>query len=173
MTQSTRYALWLKPEAAADQQLQAVINQLATEYHAPPFAPHITLLGRLFGDESELAAKTETLAGRLNEFSPRVTGFAGAPYYFRCFFSPVASSPELRHAVDEASSTFGASAGSDFSPHISLLYGQLHRDEKKQIPAKIGDAVPRSLTVDRLQLIRMSLSVPAWEIVTEHPLVRG
>lgn len=173
MTQTARYALWLKPDSAAEQQFQAVINQLASSYHGPHFTPHMTLLGRLFGEETDLIAKTGSLATRLNEFAARVTGFAGAPYYFRCFFAPLASSPELRHAVDEASSQFQSSAGSDFSPHISLLYGQLHRDEKKQIPGKIGDAVPRSIKFDRLQLIRMSLSVSAWEVVAENPLIRA
>jgi len=173
MTQATRYALWLKPDDAAEQQLQAVINTLAVKYRAPQFTPHMTLLGRLFGEEADLDAKTESLAARLNEFSVKLTGFAGAPYYFRCFFAPIASSPELRHAVDEAASHFSASAGSDFAPHISLLYGTLHRNEKKQIPGLIGDAVPRSLKFSELQLIRMSLSVSAWEVVARHPLIRS
>ena len=173
MAQTTRYALWLKPETAAEQQLQAVIDTLAERYRAPRFAPHMTLLGRLFGDEADLAAKTEMLAATLQKFPVSVPGFAGAPYYFRCFYAPVASSPELRHAVDEAGSQFKASAGADFLPHLSLLYGQLHRDEKRQIPGIIGNAVPRSLEFDRLQLVRMSLSVSAWEVVAEHPLSHG
>jgi len=132
MSLLTRYALWLVPEDAAASQLHSVIRQLADRYTTPVFSPHMTLLGWVKGEETELAGKLEALAARLTPIQARLTGFAGAPYYFRCFYSPVESSTELRQAVDEASHAFGASAGSDFQPHISLIYGQLDRDEKKQ-----------------------------------------
>lgn len=170
MAQSPRYALWLKPDAVADQQLQAVINQLAARYHAPVYFPHMTLLPRLFGEETDLSEKASQLASSLKPIAVRLTGFAGAPYYFRCFYAPLASSSELRQAVNDATELFQSGAGSDFLPHISLLYGQLHRDEKKQIPAVIGDAVPVSFRLDRLQLVRMALSVSAWEVINEFPL---
>jgi len=167
MSLLTRYALWLVPEDAAASQLHSVIRQLADRYTTPVFSPHMTLLGWVKGEETELAGKLEALAARLTPIQARLTGFAGAPYYFRCFYSPVESSTELRQAVDEASHAFGASAGSDFQPHISLIYGQLDRDEKKTIPGQIGEKVPRKLLFNRLQLIRITVSVSGWETVAE------
>lgn len=167
MSLLTRYALWLVPDDAGTLQLHTVIRQLADRYTTPVFTPHMTLLGWVKGEEAELVAQLETLAAKLAPIEARLTGFAGAPYYFRCFFAPIESSPELRQAVDEASHTFGANAGTDFKPHLSLLYGQLDREEKKTIPGQIGEKVPRKLLFNRLQLIRITVSVSGWETVAE------
>jgi len=170
MTNLTRYALWLVPDEAASTQLQSVIDQLAAHYSGPRFTPHMTLLGWVRGDEEALIEKTGTLAARLAPIEARATGFAGAPYYFRCFFSPLESSSSLRQAVGDAAHHFGTSAGMDHSPHVSLLYGQIDREEKKTIPQLIGQKVPRRFTFDRLQLVRMSVSVSGWEAVAEVQL---
>ena len=170
MSSLTRYALWLAPEEAASGPLQLVINELASRYSGPIFSPHMTLLGWAKGEEEALIAKTESLASTLAPIDVNLTGFAGAPYYFRCFFAPLDSSGELRHAVNEASSIFDASAGTNYQPHISLLYGQLDREEKKSIPGQIGDKVPRTFSLDSVQLVRMSVSVSGWVAVAESPL---
>lgn len=170
MTNLTRYALWLVPDEAAGTQLQSVIDQLAALYSGPHFSPHMTLLGWVRGEEEELIEKTASLATQLVPIKVRATGFAGAPYYFRCFFAPLESTGELRQAVGDAAHHFGASAGMDHTPHVSLLYGQIDREEKKKVPQQIGDKVPRHFTLDRLQLIRMSVSVSGWELVSEAPL---
>ncbi|MGW8248949.1 MAG: 2'-5' RNA ligase family protein [Acidiferrobacterales bacterium] len=170
MANLTRYALWLAPDEAASTQLQSVIDQLAASYSGPRFTPHMTLLGWVRGEEEELVEKTASLAARLAPIEAKATGFAGAPYYFRCFFAPLESSSSLRQAVGDAAHHFGASAGTDHMPHVSLLYGQIDREEKKKVPQQIGERVPRHFTFDRLQLIRMSVSVSGWEVVTEVPL---
>jgi len=170
MTNLTRYALWLAPEEAASTQLQSVIDQLAASYAGPRFAPHMTLLGWVRGEEEELIEKTASLATQLAPIEVKATGFAGAPYYFRCFFAPLESTGPLRQAVGDAAHHFGASAGMDHIPHVSLLYGQIDREEKKKVPQQIGEKVPRRFLLDRLQLIRMSVSVSGWEMVTEAPL---
>ena len=173
MTNLTRYALWLVPDEAAGTQLQSVIDQLASTYSGPGFTPHMTLLGWVRGEEEELVEKTASLAARLAPIEVKATGFAGAPYYFRCFFAPLESTSSLRQVVGDAAHHFGVSAGMDHTPHVSLLYGQIDREEKKTIPQLIGQKVPRRFTLDRLQLIRMSVSVSGWETVTEAPLTGG
>lgn len=170
MTNLARYALWLVPDEAASSQLQSVIDQLAAGYSGPGFSPHMTLLDWVRGEEEELIEKTAALAAKLAPIEARATGFAGAPYYFRCFFAPLESSSALRQAVGDAAHHFGTSAGMDHLPHVSLLYGQIGREEKKKVPQQIGDKVPRQFMLDRLQLIRMSVSVSGWEVVTEAPL---
>lgn len=170
MSLTARYALWLAPDDSSSQQLQAVIEQLASTYAGPIFPPHLTLLGWVQGDEQELSDKVQSLASRLAPINGKVTGFAGAPYYFRCFFAPLESSSELRQAVSDAAQEFDTSAGSNYLAHISLLYGQLDREEKKRIPSQIGEKVPVRFLLNKLQLIRMSVSVPGWTTVAEFPL---
>lgn len=170
MASLTRYALWVAPEEAASQQLQSVIGQLAAAYSGPVFSPHLTLLSWVRGEEQELASKTESLASSMAPLTTKITGFAGAPYYFRCFFAPLESSSKLRQAVSNATQHFNASAGSGYLAHVSLLYGQMDRKMKKTIPGQIGQKVPLRFSFDKIQLVRMSVSVSAWTTVAEFPL---
>jgi len=170
MTNLVRYALWLVPDEASSAQLQSVIDQLAASYSGPTFSPHMTLLGWVRGEEEDLIQKTEALATQLAPLEVKATGFAGAPYYFRCFFAPLESSSELRKLVGDAAHHFSSNAGMDHLPHISLLYGQIDREEKKKVPEQIGQKVPRRFTMDRIRLIRMSVSVSGWETIAEATL---
>lgn len=170
MSSLSRYALWLAPDDVGTAQLQAVIHQLAERYGGPVFAPHVTLLGRIHGDEDELATRLDSLASGIPPIQAALTGYAGKPYYFECFFSPVENSAELGQLVEQASTTFGSDADPNFEPHVSLLYGQLDRAQKKTIPEQIGDKVPRQLLLNRLQLVRMTVSVSGWEVLAEATL---
>lgn len=170
MANTTRYTLWLMPDDTSMAQLQAVIDQLGGRYQGPQFAPHVTLLGWVRGDEDELKEKTGKLAASLPTLPVTINGLAGAPYYFRCFFARLQDNDGIKHATTQAIGIFKIKPTSDFLPHISLLYGQLDRDEKKTIPEQVGDKIPRNLTLDKLRLVRMSVSVSGWETVAEVPL---
>lgn len=59
------YSLWLMPRGISKVQLQKEIDVQARQYNAPRFAPHVTLLGGIGGEEDAIAAKTAELAGSI------------------------------------------------------------------------------------------------------------
>ncbi|MBM4201153.1 MAG: hypothetical protein FJ189_07690, partial [Gammaproteobacteria bacterium] len=56
--------LWLLPEPASHHRLGRSIEDLTARIGAPPFEPHVTLLGSLPGDASDLIDRARRLAQR-------------------------------------------------------------------------------------------------------------
>ncbi len=170
MTEIERYALWLLPTEAVAPRYTELIHRLAERYGTPRFGPHVTLLGWVTGPEQELIARTEHLARGLRALKLRGQTIAGEPYYFRCLYIKLQRHSALLGAHERASQSFMSGYASDYLPHLSLLYGQLPRAEKARLIAELENELPADLDVDRLQLVRITLSVQDWRPVVSHAL---
>jgi len=164
-----RYALWLVPEASAEERLISVIEDLSDRYGCPRFLPHATILGGLGGTEQELIEKVDSLAGELQAIDVTATGLAMEPYYFTSFYLKLEPSAALLLSYQKATQVFTAKAG-NFNPHVSLLYGSVPRQEKINIGAEIHSRVPGAFRLDRLYLVQITLAVPNWKVISRHDL---
>lgn len=165
-----RYSLWLVPDSAAERQFAEAIDYLSERFPGPRFAPHVTLLSSLSGQEEDLATRTGELANELNSFNVTTTGLAMEPYYFRNFYLKLESSANFLLAYQRANQAFRKKAGSDFSPHVSLHYGTSSRDEKIGMGKEIHTQLPGKLGIDRLYLVQITLAVPNWRIISRYEL---
>ncbi|GMQ90213.1 MAG: hypothetical protein BMS9Abin10_0567 [Gammaproteobacteria bacterium] len=170
MTEIERYALWLLPAETVAPRCAKLIGRLAERYGTPRFEPHVTLLGWVTGPKQELIARTEHLARGLRALKLLGQSIAGEPYYFRCLYIKLEKSRELLGAHEQASEIFMGGYASDYLPHLSLLYGQLPRAEKARLFAELETELPADLDVDRLRLVRITLSVQDWRPVVSHAL---
>ena len=155
----TRYALWLLPDATVSNTFDEIILRLSARYQGPRFAPHVTLLGWVTGSEPQLAQQLRTL-------HLRGAGFDGEQYYFRCFYLKLEASQELMQAHEQASAAFNAGHSSDYMPHLSLVYGQGAVTHKAALRQELATSVPAQFSVDRLQLVHITVSVADWRVVT-------
>ncbi len=164
------YSLWLVPDTIAERQFAEAIDYLSERFPGPRFAPHITLLSALSGEEEDLAAITSELANELTSFSVSATGLAMEPYYFRNFYLQLESSANFLLAYQRANQAFKKTASSNFNPHLSLHYGTSSRDERISMGEEIHTQIPGSLVIDRLYLVHITLAVPNWRIISRHEL---
>lgn len=162
----TRYALWLLPDAMVSDTFDEIIVRLSARYQGPHFAPHVTLLGWVTGSEPQLAEATAQLAQQLRVLRLRGAGFGGEQYYFRCFYLKLETSRELMQAHEQASAAFNAGHSSDYMPHLSLVYGQGAVTHKAALRQEVATSVPAQFSVDRLQLVHITVSVADWRVVT-------
>ncbi|MFQ5995159.1 MAG: 2'-5' RNA ligase family protein [Acidiferrobacterales bacterium] len=173
MTEIRRYSVWLLPEEPAADTFKRLIDNLSERYFGPKFAPHVTLLGWVTGSEARLIEKTKALAADLRTLHPRSVGLDGESYYFRCLYAKLEKSTELLEAHALASEAFGGGYAQDYLPHLSLLYGHLPRTEKTMLYDEMRDRVLREFTIDRLQLVRITVSVQDWQAVVACTLPAG
>jgi 2'-5' RNA ligase len=166
MSEVTRYALWLLPDAAVSDAFGEVIVRLSGRYHGPRFTPHLTLLGWIIGSEQQLTQTTAQLAQQLRVLHLRGAGFDGEQYYFRCFYLKLEASQELMQAHERASAAFNAGHSSDYMPHLSLVYGQGTVTDKAVLRQELAASLPAQFSVDRLQLVHITVSVADWRVVT-------
>ncbi len=118
------HALWLLPPSSVATRLRSLIDRLATELAGPPFAPHVTLLGRVDLAAEEARRRAAILASELSPLTLRATGFGLLNEYYRALFLPIATPPALWRAYRRANTLFGIpeAAVAPFLPHLSLAY---------------------------------------------------
>ena len=116
------YALWLMPDETNHKALSKLIRQLSEQYHSPLFEPHITLLGKISGDETVLKDSVQTLATQLS----CIQISAGRPgtenTFYKRLFLETEPSEQLDHANQLAGKAFKLEGEYTWSPHLSLLY---------------------------------------------------
>jgi 2'-5' RNA ligase len=69
-------------------------------------------------------------------------------------------------AHEQASAAFNAGHSSDYMPHLSLVYGQSAVTDKAALRQELATSVPAQFSVDRLQLVHITVSVADWRVVT-------
>ena len=159
------FHLWIVPTGAVFDRLAGVIVDLGARHQGPAFDPHLTLLGRLEGEEEVLVELTHQFARALQPFEVRLEEPGYEAHYFRCLFLPVESSPSILEAHQRATRIFDAQPASAFDPHISLLYGMFPESVKREIIKGLPPDLPGSFPVSRLQLIRAGSTNPQdWQV---------
>ena len=158
------FHLWLVPTGEVSDRLAGVVSDLSASYHGPEFKPHLTLLGKLEGEEESLADLTKQLARALHPFEVRLKKPGHEAHYFRCLFLPVEPSPTLLAAHRRAKQIFDGTSA--FDPHVSLLYGLFSESQKQEIIKTLPPNLPDSFPLSRLQLIRAESTNPQdWQVV--------
>ena len=164
------YSLWLMPPLHIHRRLKQIILRLSRGLCSPAFEPHVTLLGRLNGTETELVSNTRLLASRLN---PIVIQFEQVDYlkeYFRCLFIRVAWSSELLDAYRTAVEVFGTDPQSEFMPHLSLVYADLKEEAKIKVIRDTGTSFQDCFQVQNIHLYSTSGSPENWYRVCQFAL---
>ena len=160
------FHLWLVSTGEVSNRLAGVISDLSALYRGPTFDPHLTLLGKLEGEEESLADLTKQSARALHPFEVRLKKPGHEAHYFRCLFLPVEPSPILLAAHQRAKQIFDGESTNTFDPHVSLLYGLFPASMKRAIINSLPPDLPSAFLVSRLQLIRADSTNPQdWQVV--------
>jgi hypothetical protein len=139
------YSIWLLPQAAQEQALQAVIDGLADQHGTVRFQPHLTVCGSLRNIAALDAASAYARQTGSLPLEVTITGVAsGAESPFRAVFAEVENSPGLRDFRETLRNMTGA--GALHPPHISLLY-TLDRNTQQPMP-QLDAARLRTIAAD-------------------------
>ena len=173
MSEPNRYSIWVAPKGETGNALQQLIEDLAAEYDAPEFVPHMTLVADIYPNESEVAALREriaSLAAKLTPFDITLTGYGYKDETFRCLYL-LADAPELPALYNEVKELFPQVATEHFvtMPHISVLYGNLDEATKNGI-IQAHPITPLTFAVNSIDLYRTNNPVESWQRIGTFPL---
>ena len=118
------YSLWLLPKPRKRVAWRALICRLADTFEAPPFEPHVTLLGGIAASPAAVVDAAREWTASAAPLSAHPRAVACHDEYYRCVFVELEKTPELIAARRRAEDMF-AHEGGDYFPHLSLLYGHL------------------------------------------------
>jgi len=157
------YSIWLLPQAAQEQALQAVIDSLADQHGTVRFQSHLTVCGSLRNIAALDAASAYVKQSGLLPLTATITGVAsGAESPFRAVFVEIENSPALRDFRETLRDLTGA--GGLHPPHVSLLY-TLDRNTQQPMP---------QLDAARLHAIAKDCNtrIPAGELILDRTAVK-
>lgn len=166
-------AFWLMPAPSEREFFRSVVHQLAGEYDAPVFEPHLTLAAGDFDEEralhclGEISIAPIALQVHAIRFSDAFTKTVFVQFY------PLTAASELSARILQRT---GNKGGYQFDPHLSLIYKALPDEQKKTIAAAVH--IPfTEVKFDSVRVITgpshtsSAADVEAWRTIAERPIV--
>ncbi|MGD8405537.1 MAG: hypothetical protein PVJ21_17905 [Anaerolineales bacterium] len=169
MPENDSYALWIMPEGAAYTLTDSYIAKLSRAYDLPKFKPHVTLLAGI------PFPKPSTLRDLAHNLLPFRIHLASQPQYldeyFRCLFLKADETPALMEAFSKTSQLFDY-AEQFYFPHLSLAYGDLPVEAKREMIQTLGEIPGIEFETRHLSLVQASAEMPisSWTVVEHFPL---
>ena len=173
MNRPETYSLWLRPFGDLAFKLQQRIDKLSETYGTPRFEPHVTLLGGLEAGETELTQWTGTLASSLRPFDLVMTRAGYMDTFYQALFIHVKKSDSLMKARKIAERLFDKRPEQRFIPHLSLLYGDLTRNEKERILNVMGREFHLRFTAHNILLVNTTGPPENWEKIHSSEFKSG
>lgn len=126
------YALWLMPDENTSNIFKNEIVFLSKKYGSPHFDPHLTLLGDIKLDETELIDKTKLIASNFGKISIKIKELDYSDKYFKSIFFNIELNQQLNEMNSFTKKLFRIESQEEYKPHVSLLYGNIKNLDKIQ-----------------------------------------
>lgn len=175
MTRQAVIAYWLIPAEPAHSFFQRIIDDLARQYDAPVFEPHVTL--HVGADRADSAQ--QALGESMRECTPiklKPLGIQHSDEFVKTLFVQFALTAELRHVKEIIRDAAQDSSQCDLKPHLSLLYNKMEAAVRRELAASI--IVPFShITFDKIKAVlcvsptQSRADVESWRVVAAAGLL--
>lgn len=133
-----KYSIWLIPPEPVYSEIKKIIDSLSNEYGAPKAEPHLTVVGNIEKNLSEVNEKAEELAESACSLELSLGPVSFSTTFFQCVFVRVNSTAELMDLNLTAKKLLNME-NTVFMPHISLLYGDFTMKQREKVASSIGN----------------------------------
>ena len=168
-----RYAIWYEPTGIIRDELKKIILDLSKKYNSPIFEPHITLLPggceldkKIVIDKlSEIVRKTKpfkTTFGKLNQLDE----------HFKSIFIEVEKTKDLINFANSIQKEVNGKAALNYSPHLSILYGDFSNEKKDATIKLLGGKYDKSFILNKVDVVEYEFNQPpeTWKKVASIEL---
>lgn len=167
-----KHSLWLVPPEPHRGSLRRLIDEFATDCHAPSFEPHLTLVGDISASPDEIARCLKPVIDQTPSIDLRLGEVVNGASFFMSLYLEVEPTAELLGLQRQAASCFspGDAHPSEFLPHISLAYGHICDPKRRGFIRRAQDLLPpTSFCVSKVDIVRASAcsSIETWTFVKE------
>jgi 2'-5' RNA ligase len=161
------YSIWIMSDESSEQAFYERIKEISSTCPgaAGPFLPHVTLLGKVRGSETQVLEETRAMAERIAPFRMHLLGFGATKERFRQLFIEIERVGGIAAARALAEETFGKTETGEYEPHLSLVYGDLESASKMRIIAANKDLLDRAFDAKRLAVARTPDALKDWKVI--------
>lgn len=161
------YSIWMIPPEPVAGMLKEKINSLALKYAGPLFEPHLTVLGNIERDLSDVEAITRRIAAQTIGMQLSLGPVSFSTTYFQSVFVRVNSSAPLMELNVALKDGF-CRQNDVFMPHISLLYGDHDMATREKIVSDMQKIEGRFI-ISKLTIVPTTNDPATWQHVTSIP----
>jgi 2'-5' RNA ligase len=177
LTRSKDYALWLLPAGAESVRLKQCIQNLAgTQNHSPTFAPHVTLLHpiQIATPIPDITAKVrDAIAEAFESFNVsalplELLSAQGGSHFYQSVLAPVRPHSTLLALRKACERQFGLPDSPEYFPHLSLLYGDLSKEERSKLATGVNnleDSLPQVISIREIGIVKVEGVAEQWVMV--------
>lgn len=165
-----RYAIWLNPDVLSSEIFMPIMADLRERCNGPTFAPHLTLVSGITGDEREICATFESCAEQQAAFSLNPVQVRVSGDFFRAITVQSELPPVLRQFRHIIAQRFCLSVSKPYYPHLSLAYGEISDNILASIENELVQHVWPPISIESVSLWRLRGPVNNWRQVTTASL---
>jgi 2'-5' RNA ligase len=172
------YTYWLLPAEPLRSKLTTVVGNLAREFDAVAFDPHVTVFCSRSND-AEAQRVTQQIAQSFKPFALHATGFEQSSLLTKTFYVQFQPSSELQRMFDLLRDSVAAEANHDLNPHLSLLYQRIAEPQRQELCHRTSMVPMGTYWFDRLRVVEIDLPIEdlrpirTWRTVAEYSLRHG
>jgi 2'-5' RNA ligase len=160
-----KYSVWIIPPQPVFDELNKVIKNLSVEYNGPVFKPHMTILGTIDRELSDIQKAVETAVKGLKKLDLSLGPGSFSTTYFQSVLVRVNSTTQLMQLNLDIKKGLDIE-NNVFMPHISLMYGNHDMETREKVAGKIK-LQGSSFIADEIVIIPEKSEPKEWEpIVT-------
>ena len=170
------HSIWLVPAEPLNSRLRAIIRQLAAQYDAVDFAPHVTISAGT-SDDDETCAIARDIASRFGPVELTYQKLDYSSLYTKTLFVQFHRSEIAQSMCDAINAAGARPSGYVLNPHLSLIYKTMPEATQAEISRVLE--VPQGIYLfDGLRAIETEApltqpeQVKRWRVVFEAALGR-
>ena len=165
---------WLCPAEPARSGFAELIENLAAQFNAPVFEPHVTLYVTRAENEEPAEVLAKVLPGR-QPYRLSALGLVCSDKFTQTLFVRFASDAELTRLSQDLRGASASQSDYELNPHLSLLYKTMDSETKRQLAQSITlPFVDATFEIVKAVLSPAQIAsredVESWRVVAEGKL---
>ncbi|KAL8130422.1 hypothetical protein V2J09_019577 [Rumex salicifolius] len=177
--QKSWFAILGLPSDHEMHRIEKLMKGLRKDFGGPEFEPHLTVVGLTVLTQDDAVKRFRSAVDGMKAYPAKVEAVASGTSYYDCVFLQLQPSPEVVEASVHCSAHFGYNSTTPYKPHISLLYGDLSDEQKKDALVKANklDECINKWEFDITRLVLQKVprlddkTTKSWENIAECNLI--
>lgn len=170
----TKVSFWLIPTSDDKAFFQKIIDNLAQEYDAPTFTPHVTIYSGEYAADESHGELIEKAIHSVQSFSLKVDQLLYTEEFTKTLFGQFHSNSILSNISNTLQRSSKTPSNFALNPHLSLIYKHLNEEIKKELATSIK--IPSEVFFDEVRAIstpekvHKREDVESWKVISTRKL---
>ena len=149
--------------------LNEIKAKVQSRLKSPFFETHITLSGPYLNIDNIFLNKLKTFAKCNSAIYLNIDGYDFRKEIFKSFYFSVKNSRSLKELRKNIYELNEFDLENNYSPHISLSYGNHELKEKKELISKLAK-FNKSIMMSKIALVEVDENINLWRIIESYDL---